>query len=115
MRQLQDKQGVYIVEDDQRYPPGPYNRAEVHHYHHQGRPRRPRSLPIGVIAFAPFWFGMLATMVAVFAIDDPRWLITRMAAALCIMFLFGMVGCVLGGVWMAIRDTFTRDSWRDYE
>lgn len=114
MQQLQDHRQRIDLDDGQRYPPQYYGRAEVHHYHHRGQ-RRQRPLPIGLIMFAPFWLGALAAVAAVFAVDDPRWIITRMAAALCILFLFGTVGTVLGGMWMAVRDTFTRDSWRGYD
>ena len=69
---------------------------------------------MGVLMFLPFWLGIIATVAMVFVVDDPKWLITRMAAVLVLLMLFGIVGSVVYGVWMAVRDTFTRDSWRDY-
>lgn len=77
------------------------------------RRRRPmQRFPVYLFVWLPFALGALATIFLVFAVDDIDWLLKRMAVLLAIFFMFGMVGSILGGVWMAIKDSLT---WRHYE
>lgn len=104
MRQLQDKQRIVYIEDDdgQHY--------EVVHVRHPRAARRPRG---GIYPLAPFWLGLFAVVLLTFVVKDVDWLIQRSAAALAILLLAGLFLSFVAGIWHALRDAFGMSWWED--
>lgn len=105
------KEGQQVVFVDQYGRP--VQLVERHGVVYSERRPKPRP-PWPLICFLPFLLGSISVVALVFVVDDITWLVKRLAALLVILFMAGTVGSVIAGIWYSIRDTFTRDSWRDY-
>jgi hypothetical protein len=99
MRQLQDKQRIVYIQDD-----------DGQHYEviHVRRPRAARRPPV---EFYPFWLGLFAVVLLTFVVKDVDWLIQRSAAALAILLMAGVFVSIAGGFWLVMKDVARAFFW----
>lgn len=95
MRQLQDRQRIVYVEDDD----------QTYQVVYVQRPRQKRSAAQRY-AFAPLWLGLVVAVLMCFVVDDIDWLVRRVAAALVILFLFGWAATLFFASGEAIKELF---------
>lgn len=108
MRQLQDRERVvYIDQDGQEITSAPTVREVVRYVTRERRPAVERwGVSFAQLMAVAFTLGFLALCVAMFVVDSPEWILRRLSAVLLVIFLFGMVGAVVFGLFMGIMQAF---------
>lgn len=108
MRQIQDKQIIYVDSDFDRYSMTRQPDYDVVYV--QRRPRRRVFDPFVFIATV-FWLGVFGFMLLSFVVDSPEWLLKRAALGIVFLLVGAFVFAILFSILQGIRETFFW--WRD--
>lgn len=100
MHQITDNKRIVYVEDDTQ----PYEVVYVQRKRRLTASQKAERI-VPLLMF-PSVFGFFVLIFLCFVVRDVQWLVQRAAAAVAILFLFGMVGTVLLVSYAGIRDFF---------